>query len=260
MLTAICKEYGILGDLDSLETLMLFQAKKATGDYHANMDSDMFCKWLVEYLFPVLREKGIKAILIMDNASYHLVPAPGSINVKSMTKKSEVVEILKKYNIPFRDGRAPRGDTLDQLKAILTDWLKENAAVHGLVVGLTRVQQLCKEWGHMKPIMTPPYHPELQPIEKLWRDVKMYVAREFAGTRNMEDLKRHTKEGFRKYGTVEATAGKIEDALGWEKKYREEGVYAEVIDLTMLDDDTDDEVIIVDDVSDDDDGYYDDDL
>ena len=217
MLTAICREYGILGDLESLETLMLFQARKATGDYHANMDSDMFCKWLLEYLFPVLKRKGIRAILIMDNASYHLVPAAGSINVKSMTTKTQVTSILDRYNVPYRPGRAPFGDTLDELKVILTEWLKHNANANGLVVGLTRVQQLCKEWGHMKPIMTPPYHPELQPIEKLWRDVKMYVARKFVGTRNMTELTQHVREAFRKYGTVDATVGKMKDALEWGK-------------------------------------------
>jgi transposase len=250
MLTAICKEYGILGDLESLETLMLFQARKATGDYHANMDSDMFCKWLEENLFPVLDRHGIRAILVMDNASYHCVAAPGSINVKAMTKKSEVTDILERFQVPYRAGRAPNGDTLDQLKVILTNRLKENAATNNLMVGVTRVQQLCKSRGHFKPLMTPPYHPELQPIEKLWRDVKMYVARQFAGTRSIYELKEHVKSGFRKYGTVEATVGKMQDVFTWELKYKNDGVYAEVIDLTLLEDDTDNEIEYVDDDSD----------
>ena len=247
LLTAICKEYGILGDLETLETLMIFQARKASGDYHANMDSDMFCKWLTENLFPVLDKKGITAILVMDNASYHCVPAPGSINVQSITKKSDITNILDRYGVPYREGRAPNGDSLEQLKSILTEWLKVNAATHNIMVGITRVQQLCKVWGHFKPLMTPPYHPELQPIEKLWRDVKMYVAREFAGTRTMPELRLHVMNGFRKYGTVEATKGKIDLALSWEIRYEEEGIYAEVVDLTTIDDDTDVEIDINDD-------------
>ena len=210
----------------------------------------MFCKWLEEYLFPVLDRKGISAILVMDNASYHCVAAPGSINVKAITKKSDVTNILDQYQVPYRAGRAPNGDSLDQLKIILTNWLKENAAIHNLMVGVTRVQQLCKKRGHLKPLMTPPYHPELQPIEKLWRDVKMYVARQFAGTRSMNELTEHVKNGFRKYGTAEATSGKMQDAFTWELKYKNEGVYAEVIDLTLLEDDTDDEIDYLDDDSD----------
>jgi len=109
------------------------------------------------------------------------------------------------------------------------------------VVGLTRVQQLCQLNGHFKPLMTPPYHPELQPFEKLWRDVKMFVARKFTGTRNMLELKLRILEVFAKYGTAEACVGKMKEARDWAKKYMEEGDYVEVIDLTLLDDDTDDE-------------------
>jgi hypothetical protein len=252
LLTAIGKDYGIFGDLESLETLMLFQAKKGTGDYHDNMDSDMFCRWLELQLFPVLRRQGIQAILVMDNASYHGVPAPGSINIKSMTKKSDVTEHLDRYNVPYRAGRAPHGDTLEQLKEILKAWLKENAAAHNLLVGVTRVEALCKKHGHFKPLMTPPYHPELQPIEKLWRDVKMFVARQFAGTRSMKELEEHVKTGFRKYGTAQATKGKMEDIEMWEQKYKTKGVYADVIDLTTVEE-SDDEVDFDEDDNDSDD-------
>lgn len=63
MLTGVTQEYGMLeGDNDVLDSLMLFQARKATGDYHQNMDSDMFCMWLEKQLFPILDKKGIKAI------------------------------------------------------------------------------------------------------------------------------------------------------------------------------------------------------
>ena len=78
----------------------------------------------------------------------------------------------------------------------------------------------------------------------------MYVARQFAGTRSMNELTQHVKSGFRKYGTVEATTGKMQDAFSWELKYKNEGVYAEVIDLTLLEDDTDDEIDYLDDDSD----------
>ena len=39
-------------------------------------------------------------------------------------------------------------------------------------------------------------------------------------------------------------------ALNEEKRYREEGVYAPVVDLTLLDDDSEDEIEVVDDVGD----------
>ena len=63
--------------------------------------------------------------------------------------------------------------------------------------------------GHRAPLMTPPYHPELQPIEKLWRDVKQYVARLYTTGRTFTELVAQTLEGFRKYGTQEHCANKV---------------------------------------------------
>ena len=59
--------------------------------------------------------------------------------------------------------------------------------------------------------LTPPYHPESQPIEKLWRDVRMHVARQVAGTRSMKVLEVQVKQCFRMYGTVDATKAKMND-------------------------------------------------
>lgn len=106
---------------------------------------------------------------------------------------------------------------------------------------------LCEQWGHFKPLITPPYHPELQPIEELWRDVKQSVARKFIGLRNITELRNHVLEGFLHYGTKEKSQNKINRAIAQEKRYREEDVYAPVIDLTeMSDDDTDYETPTID--------------
>jgi transposase len=182
-----------------------------------------------------------------------------------MTTKTAVTAILDKYKVPYVPGRAPKGDSLDQLKDKLSAWLKVNAEAHGLIVGVTRVTQLCKLWGHFPPLFTPPYHPELQPIERLWRDVKQYVSREFAGTRTVTELRQHVIAGFRKYGTVDSCQGRIIKAIEEENVYVKEGVYAEVIDLTLLDDDSDDELElaedqldIFDDASDEENDVYDD--
>ena len=165
---------------------------------------------------------------------------------------------------------APTGDNLSQLKVILSDWLKApsetvgmtNAEAHGLKVNVTRVEDLCKQWGWPMPIMTPPYHPELQPIERLWRDVKMYVARQFVGGRKVSELTVEVMEGFLKYGTTkETSAGRMAEAFEWERKYNEHCRY-DFVDLTNDDgDDTNNEEHGVafdseDDDSDDDEDFY----
>ena len=57
----------------------------------------------------------------------------------------------------------------------------------------------------------------------------------------MTELWEQVREGFRRYGTKEACVGRMNEAFDWERKYREEGVYSEVVDLTGLDDETDDD-------------------
>ena len=45
----------------------------------------------------------------------------------------------------------------------------------------------------------------------------------------------HVENAFREYGTAAKTINKMKRARENEKKYREKGVYAEVIDLTGAD-------------------------
>ena len=227
MLTAITEEMGILNHelLDADHgTLLIFQAKKGTGDYHKNMNGACFGEWLEGKMVPVLRQHNIEAIFVMDNASYHLVPYHGSICVDSYKNKNEVTAFLDAHNIPYRKGRAPNGDTLDQLKGIAKTWLKDNAVREKILVDVTNTDQVCAENGH-HVLLTPPYHPELQPIEKLWRNVKMYVARKYAGTRSMVDLWIHVREAFERYGSPYFCAKNVADAKQFEELYNTPGAH-----------------------------------
>ena len=60
----------------------LWVAQSHTGDYHDNMNSDMFMKWVQEKLCPVFERKypGKKMILITDNAPYHHKRVIGSLS------------------------------------------------------------------------------------------------------------------------------------------------------------------------------------
>lgn len=147
---------------------------------------------------------------------------------------SEWCGVLRKDGRAKKDGTG--GDNLEQLRATLDNWLKINAEKYGIMVGVTRVQQLCREHGHFDQLMTPPYHPELQPIEDLWRDVKQLVGRKYVGGRTMTDLVQQVNEAFIEYGTAAKCHGKINVALKNEKRYVEEGVYVPVIDLTTFED------------------------
>ena len=60
----------------------LWVAQSHTGDYHDNMNSEMFMKWLQENLYSLFAKKypGEKMILITDNVPYHHAREIGSLS------------------------------------------------------------------------------------------------------------------------------------------------------------------------------------
>jgi len=65
------------------------------------------------------------------------------------------------------------------------------------------VSEMAKKHGH-EILRTPPYQPELQPIELCWGIVKNHISRNCDGTRS--NLKSQTDSGFAK---VDATMPKL---------------------------------------------------
>jgi hypothetical protein len=48
--------------------LLIYKSRQKTGDYHNEMDSKNYARWLKTMLIPNLP---LKSILVIDNASYH---------------------------------------------------------------------------------------------------------------------------------------------------------------------------------------------
>lgn len=64
------------------DALLIYKSSAQTGDYHGEMNSDIFIKWLREKLTPNSQPR---SVLVLDNASYHSVqiwPAPTSNSTK----------------------------------------------------------------------------------------------------------------------------------------------------------------------------------
>lgn len=98
----------------------------------------------------------------------------------------------------YREGRAPGGDILEQLKIILCEWLKlaENAGDCSISVNKARLGNICKEHGHYL-LLTIRYLPELQPIEELWRGINSNVVREFGHEWTMPIMLQQIIAGFK---------------------------------------------------------------
>jgi len=155
----------------------VFKSKKKSGDYHGQMNWDIFRQWFCEQLLPNIPEN---SLIIMDNAPYHNVLSSASAPVKS-SKKSEIKAWLEANKIPCNP---------DCLKAELVEILTKVAPEPTYAI-----DEIAKSHGH-EIVRTPPYHPELQPIELCWGIAKNEVARHCDFT--MHNLKEQLEHAFEK--------------------------------------------------------------
>lgn len=141
------------------------------------MDLALFKKWFTEMLLPNIPDN---SLIIMDNASYHNALSCQSPPTHQCSKK-RIVEWLERNNVFCRD---------DCLKPELIEVLKKLAPEPQFII-----DEIAQSYGH-EVIRTPPYHPELQPIEICWGIVKNHVARHCDFT--MNNLIEQLDSGFDK--------------------------------------------------------------
>jgi len=119
---------------------------------HAN-----YKKWLQEKL---IRNLESKSVMVVDNTSYHNVQL--NRHPTSNARKGEMLVWLDKHSIRYN---------FDMAKAELYDLIK----MHKLQYETFAIDCLLAEYGHTV-IRLPPYHPDLNPIEKIWGIVKTRIA------------------------------------------------------------------------------------
>lgn len=136
---------------------LVFESKKRTGDYHGQMNWENFSKWFREQLMPHIPKN---SIVILDNAKYHNVLSDDFFPRPSNTK-IQLREWLTHNGYPWSE---------DMLKFELFDLCSRLAPAPEY-----RLDQIASE-NNLSILRTPPYHPELQPIECCWAVVKNYLA------------------------------------------------------------------------------------
>ncbi len=165
---------------------LVFKSTRKTGDYHGQMNWALFRKWFTEMLLPNIPEQ---SLIIMDNASYHNIFSEHSPPTHQSSKK-KIKEWLEQNKVYCRD---------DCLKPELVELLTKMAPEP-----IYAIDEIAISFGH-KVLRTPPYHPELQPIETCWGVVKNYVARNCDFT--VKNLIKQLDCGFNK--VTATTCGKI---------------------------------------------------
>ncbi len=94
---------------------VVFKSTKKTGDYHGQMNWELFKKWFTEKLLPNIPKK---SLIIMDNAPYHNILSKHSPPTPQSSKK-KIREWLEQNKIFCRE---------DCLKPELVEVLKKNSS------------------------------------------------------------------------------------------------------------------------------------
>lgn len=137
---------------------LIFKSTKKTGDYHGQMNYELFAKWFERELIPNIPGN---SLILMDNATYHNVLSETSAPTANC-KKEAIKVWLEKNGIPL---------PADCLKAEMIEILKRVAPAPTYAI-----DEIAAKYGH-QVLRTPPYHPELQPIETCWAVVKNTIAK-----------------------------------------------------------------------------------
>jgi hypothetical protein len=139
------------------EAQLVFEAKRRTGDFHGQMNWSNFSRWFETQLMPNIPED---AIVVLDNARYHNVLVEDFFPSATSTK-----EELRSWL--DRNGHAWYENMLkSELLERCLRWAPRPEF---------RLDRLAKAKG-ITILRTPPYHPELQPIEGCWAVVKNHMA------------------------------------------------------------------------------------
>ncbi|OQR87255.1 hypothetical protein ACHHYP_20409 [Achlya hypogyna] len=133
---------------------VLLELLKSKDDYHGNFTAELFEKWFRECCRTLACTVG-NCTIHMDGAKYHkrqLNPHPNS-----RWRKSDIQNWLTLRSIVWQ--------TSDIKASLLV-----MAAQHREPAQYVSVE-IAREFNHVV-LFTPPYHPELQPIEIIWACVK----------------------------------------------------------------------------------------
>jgi hypothetical protein len=176
-------------------------------DYHNTMTGVKFVAWLRNRLLPTFEKlyPGKKMYLVLDNAGYHKPRDETWISDKKSQNKHDLAHTLLDLGVEelttVKDGRivpahkfeakvGAGGTTKDDLVAAIKKWLEEHSDANRTVV-----EQLMSDAGHSL-VFTPPFCPEVQPIELLWAKIKRYVADRSTHNRSMTEAREQTEQAF----------------------------------------------------------------
>lgn len=207
---------------------LLFPANSGRGDYHDNMDGDTWELWVTRRLVPAFKAcyPNKRMILCLDNAPYHVGTGKNAINTNIKTKSHLIHQLFtvcgtKAFFVERKNGpvffaanteedwlptttKSNPTPTVEELLKQIKLECKINPALKN-----TRLDELASE-HQFDYILTPPYTPNLQPIETVWAAVKNDIASKYTSDRGIPLLKQQTFTAFEKI-TAKTVSGILTD-------------------------------------------------
>ena len=188
------------------EALLMFKGpgpkKKQPADYHSNMNSTIFLRWLEQSALPAIRRASSNAVLILDRATYHSMLTDFTRPPVISMHKAELIHCVERWGGPLTNWGWPSHWQAQKVKPQLLE-----AANHLKPAPKYRAQEIADKFG-VSILFLPIAHPELNPIEMVWGKVKSICS-----SRNKEKklsiLEEVAKEEFSKID--EAAWKKYED-------------------------------------------------
>ncbi|XP_047539029.1 uncharacterized protein LOC125072442 [Vanessa atalanta] len=179
--------------------LLLFSTKSKSADYHHDMNSQNFNKWLTEKLIPNLHKP---SVIIMDNASYHTVQKNKTPTMTN--RKADIQKWLDENNIEYEEFFSK-----EELMCVVEKHKPDPIYV---------ADDLLQQNGH-EVLRLPPYHCDLNPIELIWSSAKRLIAKKNIGL-SAADTEELIKETF---ANITASDWKTmtNHVINVEDKYRE---------------------------------------
>ena len=190
---------GSAGDPNGFlkDSFLLYRGRNSnkSDDYHTDMNADVFLDWMESKVMPNIPKLPAKCAIVIDRASYHLTKTEATQMPRSSDTKGQLVDWLEgkgimipdpayeppeggvrrapsvPYRIARKKGRECRGCT----KAYLWSLVKANG-----IPPRYKVAKLVENYPNTdcKLIILPVHHPELNPVELMWCQIKKHVRAE----------------------------------------------------------------------------------
>jgi len=172
----------------------IYRGEKALQDseYHTEMNSEVFLDWMSKNVFGKIPNG---SVIVLDRATYHMKLTEDSKPASSNFSKQELAEWLLKRKI-----RARKYKTIDDFmnlkKVELCALCNKNKPKPRY-----EVVELAKK-SKVKVLFLPVSHPELNPIELVWSQLKDYIKKKNVNY-SLKEVEKHAKDFFDTFDEAE---------------------------------------------------------